>query len=65
MLYTDHDSRVVDTDSLSSVIAGLRYKSKNIKAKADPKFFDAVADKLMELDGRIKELENIEHEWKE
>lgn len=45
-IYTETESMTVDLSNTESLIKAMEFKSRNIKAKADPEIFAAAADRL-------------------
>lgn len=45
-IHTETETLTVDLDNTESLIKAMDFKSKNVKAKADPEIFAAAADKL-------------------
>lgn len=45
-IFTDTEEVLIDITNPNELIAAMRFKARNIKAKAAPKLFDAVADEL-------------------
>lgn len=45
-IYTETESMTVDLSNTESLMKAMEFKSRNIKAKADPEIFAAAADRL-------------------
>ena len=48
-IWTDDEELIVDTEDVGELETAMRFKAANIKAKADPELFTAVADSLSSM----------------
>ena len=48
-IWTDKEELIVDLNDIGELECAMRFKAENIKAKADPQLFLAVADRMKEM----------------
>lgn len=48
-IWTDTEELIIDTEDVGELESAMRFKAENIRAKADPELFAAVADGLSRM----------------